>query len=361
MTQNFDAIVIGGGQAGLAAAYYLQRAGLRFTILEAGTQPVGSWPHYYDSLRLFSPARISALPGLPFPAAPDHYPTRDEVIEYLAGYAAHFRLPVVTGARVVGVERVDGVFHVQTADERRFSARAMIAATGSFHRPYLPSLPGQATFQGNILHAAEYRNAEPFVGQRVIVVGGGNSGVQIGVELAQVARVTLATRRRLRLTPQRILGYDVFVTLGLTRIEALPLGHLKPLREPQVVIDSNGYRRAFATGRLDRRALFARFTSDGVLWRDGTQEPVDTVIFATGYRPNLDYLSGVDALDEHGRAHQRAGASLTTPGLYYVGLSAQRTLVSATLRGVGPDAAYVVRRLARYLQQARESMTGQTR
>jgi len=351
MTLVFDAIVIGGGQAGLAAGYYLQQAGLDFTILEAEPQPKGSWPHYYRSLRLFSTAGNSALPGLPFGGDPQRYPTRDEVMAYLTHYAEHWKLPVVTNTRVAAVTRSHTCFTVTAEDHRLFHSRSLIAATGSFHRPYQPQLPGQTRFGGTILHAAAYRTPEAFRGQRVIVVGAGNSAVQIAVEVAQVARVTLATRSSIRFTPQRMLGRDLFSLVALTGIERLPLGQWRRLQEPRVVIDAGAYKRAIAQGLPDRQPMFQSFTPNGVIWSDGRTEMVDAVIFATGYRPNLAYLVPLAALDATGTPVQRAGISLATPGLYYVGLTGQRTFVSATLRGVGPDAAYVVRHLRQYLQR----------
>jgi putative flavoprotein involved in K+ transport len=183
------------------------------------------------------------------------------------------------------------------------------------------------------------------------VVGAGNSAVQIAVEVAQVARVTLATRSSIRFTPQRMLGRDLFSLVALTGIERLPLGQWRRLQEPRVVIDAGAYKRAIAQGLPDRQAMFQSFTPNGVIWSDGRTEMVDAVIFATGYRPNLAYLVPLAALDATGTPVQRAGISLTIPGLYYVGLTGQRTFVSATLRGVGPDAAYVVRHLRQYLQR----------
>lgn len=345
-----DTIVVGAGQAGLAAGYHLQRAGLHFTILEAGAGPVGSWPHYYDSLKLFSPARYASLPGLPFPADPDQYPSRDEVIAYLTRYAAHFRLPVITGARVEHIHKEGTTFCVTTANGELYRTRILIAATGSFHQPYLPQIPGQREFLGRILHSAAYRNPDPYRDQRVVVVGGGNSAVQIAVELAQVAHVTLATRAPLKLTPQHILGRDIHFWARVSGLEQLPLGHWARLREINPVLDTGSYRTALATGRPDRRPMFTSFTAEGVIWADGSREVVDTVVFATGYRPNLAYLAGVGALDVDGRARQRAGVSTTTPGLYYVGLPAQRVVASATLRGVGADAGYVVAHLRRHLR-----------
>jgi putative flavoprotein involved in K+ transport len=353
MVPTFDTIVIGGGQAGLAAGYYLRRAALSFTILEAGARPTGSWPQYYDSLTLFSPARYSSLPGLPFPGPPGHYPARDEVVAYLAAYATHFQLPVATNTRVETVERIGDRFRIVASSGERYVARTVIAATGSFHRPYIPRLPGQAAFGGHILHSSAYRNPDPFGDRRVVVVGAGNSAVQIAVELARYADVTLATRKPLRYMNQRILGRDLHFWLWLTCIERLPLGRWSPLREANPVLDTGVYRAALAAGRPDRCPMFSAFHPDGVVWADGDGETVDVVLFATGYRPNLDYLKPIGAVDSTGHARQRGGVSLVTPGLYYVGLAAQRTFASATLRGVGADAAFVVDRVRRYLRAQR--------
>jgi putative flavoprotein involved in K+ transport len=342
--------VIGAGQAGLAAGYYLRRAGLAFAILEAGSQPDGSWPRYYDSLRLFSPAAQSALPGLPFPGDPAHYPTRDEVSAYLLRYAERWALPVHVGAQAAQITRHDQAFEIITRQDVRYAARSVIAATGTFARPYTPHLPGQDAFQGRLLHALHYQRPEPFHEQRVIVVGAGNSAVQIAIELAPIAHVTLATRRPIQLAPQELLGRNVFAWIALSGLDRLPAGHLGRIPDPRVVFDPGGYRAALKAGRPDRQPMFRSFTADGVIWPTGRHEAVDTVIFATGYRPNLDYLAPLGALDARGEPRQRAGRSTTTPGLYYLGLTGQRTFISGSLRGVGLDAAYVVRRILRYLR-----------
>ncbi len=350
----YDTIVVGAGQSGLAAGYALRRAGLRFAILEAGDRVAGSWPRYYESLRLFSPARYASLPGLPFPGDPDDYPGRDEVVSYLEAYAQHFKLPVSTGTRVERVERVRGAFHVETAGAI-YRSRTLIAATGSFRRPYVPEFPGQALFRGQLLHSSAYCRPEGFRGRRVIVVGGGNSAVQIAVELAAVARVSLATRAPLKLTPQRILGRDIHFWANVVGLERLPLGRWMSLREYNVVLDAGAYRRALQSGNPECRPVFAAFDSEGVVWQDGGREEVDAVIFATGYRPNLAYLHDLQvALAADGSARQRAGVSVAIPGLYFLGLPAQRTIASATLRGVGADAGYVVRHLRRYLRHHAE-------
>jgi putative flavoprotein involved in K+ transport len=347
----YDTIVIGAGQAGLATGYHLQKAGLRFLILEASDEPGGSWPHFYDSLSLNSTTRYSSLPGLPFPGQPDRYPRRDEAAVYLRSYAVHFGLPIVTRASVVEVERLDRFFRVTTADKGCYRARTIVAATGFFGQPHLPNLPGQEKYRGQLLHAADYRRPEPFRQQRVVVVGGGNAAVQIGVELAQVARTTLATRHPIRYLPQRVLGRDIHFWLSLSGLD-----RTQWLNEQSMpVFDTGTYRAAIAVGRPDRRPMFERFTEDGLIWSDGRQEKVDAVIFATGYRPHLGYLARLGALDETGRTRQRRGASATVPGLYYVGLPRQRTMASATLRGVGADAKIVVAHVRHYCEVQRRT------
>jgi putative flavoprotein involved in K+ transport len=350
-----DALVVGAGQAGLAAGYHLKRAGLSFEILEARGEPGGSWPGYYDSLKLFSPARYSGLPGMPFPGSPDRYPARDEVVGYLRGYAEAFGLPVLAGKRVLRAERAaGGGFRLLTDDGGEYRARTLIAATGSFARPHQPRFPGQEAFRGKILHAAEYRNPIPFRGKRVVIVGGGNSAVQIAHELVEVAETTLATRSPIRFMPQLVLGRDLHFWLSVSGLDRLPLGRLFDVSEPGGVVDDGTYAAAVRSARPDRRPVFSRFTESGVVWDDGREEPVDAVLLATGYGPNLGYLGPLGALRADGHPDQRAGVSRTVPGLYFVGLLFQTSFASATLRGVGSDAELVVARARR--QVARSAM-----
>lgn len=345
MKHAYDAIVIGAGQAGLATGYHLKQAGVRYVILEAAPQPGGSWPKYYDSLTLFSLARYSSLPGFPFPGDPDRYPRRDEVVSYLREYATRFELPIIADAKVQEVERSGAVFRLCTAKGDEYRARALVGASGSFYSPNLPHLPGQDKFQGKVMHSASYQNAEPFEGQRVIVVGAANSAVQIAVELDTVADVTLATREPVRFVPQRILGCDFVCVAKWTGLDYLPC--LKDQSTP--VLDSGKYRKALAAKKPRQRRMFVRFTEDGVEWPEGEREAVDAVIFATGFRSNFPYLAGLGALEDSGKPRHRKGVSSVVPGLYFVGMSGQRSFRSATLRGVGDDAAYVIKALRRHL------------
>jgi putative flavoprotein involved in K+ transport len=340
---ELDLVIVGGGQSGLAAAYAARRAGLSFVVLEAADAATGSWPRYYDSLTLFSPARHSELPGRRFGGDPDRYPTRDELADYLRAYAAGFAGQIHTGQRVT---RVELGFTVFTEAGLELRAKRLVAATGAFGAPYRPSLPGLDGFAGDVLHAAHYRESSAFANRRVIVVGGGNSAIQIAAELAGVARVSVATRSPLRFAPQRPLGRDLHWWLTRTGIDEAPLGRwLRGHTTP--VLDDGRYRAALATGNPDSRALFERLDGHDVVWRDGDRERVDVVLLATGYRPDLSYLEPTGALDERGRPLHRAGVSTAVGGLGFVGLEHQRSIASATVRGVGRDARHVVDRLAR--------------
>jgi putative flavoprotein involved in K+ transport len=350
MSTHYPVIIIGAGQAGLAAGYHLQRAGLNFMILEASSEPGGSWPAYYESLKLFSPARYSSMPGLAFPGDPERYPSRDEVSAYLRHYAEYFNLPVTLNTRVQRVScSEDNMFQLQTNDDRTYTANAIIAATGAFSKPYIPQLPGQAEFKGQILHSASYRNPETLIGKRVIVVGAGNSAIQIAVELAKHTRVTLASRETVTFRRQRIWGRDVHFWMKITGLDTLPVKYYNINKKAGGVLDTGVHQQAVQAGKPDNRPMFTKFTSDGVMWADTTIEPIDAVIFATGFRPNLDFLRDLNELDNNGHPRQKEGVSINTPGLYYVGLSMQRSHASATLRGVGSDAAHVVQHLKRVM------------
>lgn len=337
--------MIGGGQSGLAAAWALKGSGLKPIVLEAGQEPVGSWPRYYDSLTLFSPARYSALPGRPFPGDPDRYPARDEVVDYLRGYAKHLDADIRTAVRVTAVQHHDGWYTVSSDGGEFVMATIVVAATGGFGSAYRPSLPGLDTFTGRVMHAADYREPSAFEGQRIVVVGAGNSAIQIAVELAEVAEVTLASRKPVRFLSQRPLGRDVHFWFTASGIDTAPLGPL--MRRPPAVpvLDTGRYRDAMRRGQPGRRPMFNRAEGDAIVWADGSRELVDTVLLATGYRPNLDYLAPLGALDATGLPRQRRGLATTHRGLGYVGLEWQRSLSSATLRGVGRDAAYVAEKL----------------
>ncbi|MEV4805285.1 NAD(P)/FAD-dependent oxidoreductase [Nonomuraea sp. NPDC049421] len=354
---NDRILIVGAGQSGLAAAYAALEQGLRPVLLESSDRPAGSWPRYYDSLALFSPARYSGLPGMAFGGDPERYPRRDEVVAYLERYAAALierGAELRTGARVEAVQPGESGFLVRLADGQELAAPAVIAASGSFGRPHRPALPGLDAFTGPVLHAAGYRSPATLPGEHVVVVGTGNSAVQIAYELAAERRVTLVGRAPIRFVEQRPLGRDLHFWFRVTGFDRLPLARAEA-PPPSLVLDDGRYRRALREGRYTWRAMFARLDGDQAVWPGGRRERVDAVLLATGYRPDLPYLAGMGALDGGGRPRQRRGLSLTHPGLGYLGLEWQRTPSSNTLRGVGADARRVVAALARHLRGIRQA------
>ncbi|MGW0073468.1 flavin-containing monooxygenase, partial [Streptosporangium sandarakinum] len=245
---NDNIAIVGAGQSGLTAAHAALEQGLRPMLLEASDRAAGSWPRYYDSLALFSPARYSSLPGMAFGGDPERYPRRDEVVAYLERYAAAL---VERGAELRAGARVEAVlpagepgasgFLVRLADGQELTAPAVIAASGSFGRPHRPALPGLDTFTGPVLHVAGYRCPASLPGEHVVVVGAGNSAVQVAYELAAERRVTLASREPIRFVAQRPLGRDLHFWFRLAGFDRLPLARAEaPPGSP--VLDDGRYR-----------------------------------------------------------------------------------------------------------------------
>ena len=269
--------------------------------------------------------------------------------------AGQFGDSIWTGERVETVAPVpEGGFVVTTASGLELRAGAVIAASGSFGAPHRPQLPGLDGFTGPVLHAAEYDSPTRFAGQRVVVVGAGNSAIQIAAELAEVATTTLATREPVKWFEQRPLGRDVHWWLGWTRLDTAPLSRWL-VRLPVSVIDTGTYRAALATGRPDRRTMFDRLDGGAVVWSEHSREPLDALILATGYRPHLPYLAATAALDADGLPLHRGGVSSTVPGLGYVGLEFQRSFSSNTLRGCARDARHVLAALRGHATRPRRS------
>ncbi|GLF94647.1 flavin-containing monooxygenase [Streptomyces yaizuensis] len=355
------AIIIGGGQGGLGTAFALRNQGFRPLVLEAGTEPVGSWPHYYDSLVAFTPVCFFSLPGLPFPGDPSHFPARDEVVAYLRRYASLLDCEIRTGTRVLSVVADPDGYVVTTEDGTRLHAPVVVAATGTFGHPHRPAL-GLGRYTGTVLHSCGYRSPEPFAGQRVVVVGSGTSAVQIARELSGTARTTIASRRPIRFGSTRFRADSARYWRFFGMVGRLPVGPALPrLSELRLVVDYSGaQRRAVEEGRPDRRPMFTGGEGRELRWSDGTREMVDAVVLATGYRPALEYLRPLGALRADGTPRQRHGLSTSHPGLAYIGVEGQHTLFSDALNGVGPDARHIARALRRRVARREPALRRRT-
>ena len=338
VTEHREVVVVGGGQAGLAIGWQLARQSRDFTILEASAQPASAWRDRWDSLKLFTPVRYDSLPGLPFPGDPDSYPGRDDVVEYLTGYAEHFDLPVELNSRVGSVRSDDGGYRVAVGG-RMYEADQVVIATGPFQVPRVPPFASALHDDVVHLHSSEYRTPSAIPPGPVLVVGGGNTGFQIAEELAATHEVHLSIGSRQTPLPQRILGRDLFTFLDRTGLMAKTvdsrLGRRLKDRETLIGSRPRGLRKRGVT--LRPRATGGSGTEIG--FEDGTELSVSAVVWATGFR--LDH-SFVDApvFGEDGSVAHRRGVT-EAPGLYFLGLPWLHTRGSALLGWVKDDAEHL--------------------
>jgi putative flavoprotein involved in K+ transport len=345
VTRTLDVVVIGGGQAGLALGFYLRRTKLSHTVLDAQSEPGGAWLHSWRSLRLFSPARFSSLPGRVMEGGPDYYPTRDEALAYLRSYEQHYEIPVERPVRAGSVRRDGEELLVESDDGRRWRGRAVVSATGTWEAPIVPEYPGRSNFEGVQLHSAHYSTPEPFARKRVLVVGGGNSGAQIQAELSQVAVSTWVTLEEPRLLPDHVDGRYLFDEATAWWNAGQPGG---PWERPSLgdIVMVPEVREARARGALANVRPFERMTRTGVVWPDVREEPVDAVIWATGFGPALEHLHPAGVIEPGGRVRLAGNRSVVEPRLWLVGYGNWTGFASATLIAVGRSARSVVMEIA---------------
>ncbi|QFZ78428.1 SidA/IucD/PvdA family monooxygenase [Streptomyces fagopyri] len=332
-------VIVGGGQSALAAGYHLRRLGVEFVILDAQPTPGGAWQHAWDSLRLFSPAAFSSLPGRFMPPQPgNEYPDAQHVVAYLTDYEKRYHLPVERPVRVRGVHRDGRLLRVET-DSGNWRARAVISATGIWWRPFLPFLPGLADFGGQQLHTAGYRRPQDFAGRRVIVVGGGNSGAQIAANLAHDTQLTWVTQRPPRFLADDIDGRTLF-DVATARRRALDEGRTDTRGVASLgdIVAVPPVRAARDHGLLKAAPMFTRLLPGGVEWSDGTRAEADTIIWCTGFRPALAHLAPLQLRGRRGHIATLGTRAADEPRLHLLGYGDWTGPASATLIGVGRPA-----------------------
>lgn len=351
MTQDntfYDVIIIGGGQAGLATAYYLKRAELNFLILDTEATPGGAWLHTWDSLRLFSPASYSSLPGWQMPQDnPDIFPGRDEVIDYLTHYEQRYGFPVIRPVKVKRIEAEDDRLVVHSEEGQSWRSRAVISATGTWSHPFIPDYEGRELFKGEQTHSAHYVSPDSYQGKRVLVVGGGNSGAQLLAELSKVAGATWVTLHDPVFLPDEVDGRVLFER-ATARIKGTAEGDA-PIGGIGDIVMVPPVKEARERGVLTSVRPFKVFTQTGVIWVDGTEETIDAVIWCTGFRAALTHLESLGVVKADGKVNVEKNQSIQEPRLWLIGYGDWAGAASATLIGASRTAREMTPMLIEWL------------
>jgi putative flavoprotein involved in K+ transport len=342
---TLDVLVVGAGQVGLALAWHLNRRGARYLLVDAAPALGHSWRIRWDSLRLFTPVQYDSLPGTPFPGPVDTHPSKDQVADYLASYAETHAIPVLTGTRVTRLESTaDGHFVAHTT-QGRLTARQVVIATGAFHHPYVPTIEGHLDQSVPQLHSSSYRNPDSVPKGRVVVVGAGNSGLQIAEELNAARDVVVAAGTHPMALPQRFAGHDLFwwlLKLGLMDKSADSRLARRVRARGDLIIGTD--RKRLARDGVEFRPRLTAADGRTVTFADGTSVDVDAVVWATGFKPDFRWV-GADATTPDGDIAHRHGRT-AVPGLWVLGQPWQRTRGSSLLGFVHHDAEHIANQLS---------------
>ncbi|MEV4331360.1 FAD-dependent oxidoreductase [Streptomyces sp. NPDC049597] len=336
--QDVDVVVIGAGQAGLSAAYHLRRAGLApdrdFVVLDHAPRPGGAWQFRWPSLTYGKVHGMHSLPGMELTGADDARPSSEVIGAYFTAYEERFGLRVHRPVQVRAVREAEGGRLAVESSEGVWSARALINATGTWDRPFWPRYRGQETFRGRQLHTADYPGPEEFAGQRVVVVGGGASGTQHLMEIAEVAAETTWVTRRPPVFREGPFDEDAGRT-AVAMVEERVRRGLPPLSVVSVtgLPLTDAVRRARETGVLEREPMFDRITPTGVAWDDGRTVEADVILWATGFRAAIDHLAPLRLREPGGGIRLAGTRAVRDARVHLVGYGPSASTIGANRAG----------------------------
>ena len=352
--ERIQTVVIGGGQAGLSVGYHLAKRGLPFVILEANGRIGDTWRRRWDSLRLFTPARFDGIPGLPFPADPNAFPTKDEMADYLEGYVKRFALPVRTSVQVDRLSR-NGSQYLVTAGSHRYEAEHVVVAMATYQRSKVPSFAGELDPGVVQLHSSEYRNPAQLKKGPALIVGAGNSGSEIALDLTRAGHQVWMSGRNTGEIPFRIGGFAArhfLARLVLRFIFHRVLTTDTPVgRKARPKIISKGgplirvKARDLAAAGVERVPRTVGVRNGLPVLEDGRVLEAQNVVWCTGYHPGHSWID-LPVFDKDGEVVQNRGIAAGQPGLYFVGLHFLYAMSSTMIHGVGRDAEFIGQTIA---------------
>ncbi|SHM47520.1 flavin-containing monooxygenase [Gracilibacillus kekensis] len=343
---QYKVIIVGAGQAGIAMGYYLMRENISFVILDKKERVGDSWRNRYDSLVLFTPRNYSSLPGLNMKGAPDKYPTKDEIAKYLEDYVSHFQLPVRYNVRVEKLTKTEkGRFRLIT-NKGIMEAEKVIVATGPFQTPFIPDVFQNSTERQTSIHSSDYKSPSYIDGDSVLVVGGGNSGAQIAVELSKIKKVTIAVNHSLRFLPLQIIGRSIFEWLDIFGFLFAESDSLKGkwFRNQKDPIFGNKLKLLIRKKQVTLKPKVISVSRHIVTFDDRSKQEYDQIIWATGFNADYHWIKTPDVISPHGNPIHKKGVSVIS-GLYFIGLPWQSQRGSALICGVSKDAQYLLSKI----------------
>lgn len=338
---RYDVIIIGAGQAGLSMGYFLRNTGLSFLILDRLSEVGEVWKKRYNSLTLFTPRMYSSLPGLKLIGNHQEFPTKNEIADYLSTYTNHFSLPIQMETEVLKLGQLDDWFEVKTT-KGVVVAKKVIIATGPFQDPYVPGFSQLLSEDVLQIHSSQYKDSTQLRNGMTVVVGAGNSGMQIAAELSKERTVYLSVGQKIKFLPDKFINQSIFLWFDLLGFYRFKVDSLigKFLKNQQDPVFGLQYKSLIKNNRILLKSRTVSVEKNTITFADASKINIKNVIWSTGYRSNYHWIDIPMLISEGGLPIHKRGIT-PIDGIYFLGLPWQSSRGSSLLMGVGRDAEYL--------------------